>query len=523
MTQFRRSQHLWLELKIKFIIAEILIIGGVQKKKIIKKFPDSRLAKFFQFKLNSATPDLSEVTLATLLKQENISYRLRSYDDLFSKPHLIEKDLKDCSTVFVSATYLKDLSELMPVVEKVKCEHNKVVVGGALTGSLCHAWPGDKNVDVLAIGYGEYLVPALAPWIRGEENLPLSPPKGRLVKKNETYFLYSGVPESLSLDNLISPDWALSERDHQKKYRMVFYESVRGCPYRCAFCNYPYLFDDTKFRTKSAAKMIADWKSYAQMGVEYVTCLDSLFTMPKQRLIEFCQGLIDNEIKLKWVCYARTDDLCDEEVVRLMVASGCIQVQIGIESGDAVVLENMNKRTNPETNARALENCRKYQLTTVVTLISGFPGETKETIDRTIQFLERAPCDFFFVAVFSVRVPGVPILSQENRKKYGLKILDNDYSLSPYWAHQTMNCHEASLEARRMTAEIIKRNLSLDATLFYNEILDYDHNDREELLAFQSRAFRKGAFIKAIFSCILGSIDFFFKRDLKKTLAKVEV
>jgi anaerobic magnesium-protoporphyrin IX monomethyl ester cyclase len=518
LNQFEKSEHLWLELKIKFIIAENLIIGGMAKNKILKKFQNTSLARFFNFKLNSETPDLSEVTLATLLRDEKINYRLRSYDELFANRNLLERDLDECTCVFVSATYLKDLSELMPIVERVKRPHNKVVVGGALAGTLCNSWNGSQLVDLLAIGYGEYLVPALASWISGIDEKPKAPPLGRIIQKNHTFFMYSGVPETLSLDDLTSPDWELSEANHQKKYRMIYYESVRGCPYRCAFCNYPYLFDDTKFRTKSALKMVNDWKKYDEMGAEYVTCLDSLFTMPKSRLKEFCEGLINNNIKLKWICYARTDDLCDEEIVELMVKSGCIQVHIGIESGDENILTNMNKRTDPITNELAIKNCHKYHLTTIVTLIVGFPGETSETIDRTIYFLERAPIDFFFIAVFSVRVPGVPILSDLNRKKFGLKVLDNDYSLSPYWSHNSMDCFEATIEARRLTQEIIKRKIGLDATLFYNELLKYDYHDRDELLNFQKNAYENGWIIRICFSFIFRLIDIFFKIDLKDSL-----
>ncbi|MBY0414869.1 MAG: radical SAM protein [Bdellovibrionales bacterium] len=520
ISQFRNAEHLWLEIKIKLIFAENLILGNLEKKRWVKKNINPRLSNFFSFRLNSDTPDLAEVTLATLLNKENIKYRLRSYDDLFANQALIEKDLAECSTVFVSATYLKDLSELNPILEKVKRSHNKVVVGGALTGALHHNYQGSPSIDVLAIGTGEYLVPAMAGWIRGDLSEPEVPVFGKKEMRGSTLFLFSGADKELSLDNLESPNWRLSEIDHNKKYRMVFYESVRGCPYRCAFCNYPFLFDDNKFRTKSAQKMISDWREYQNIGVEYVTCLDSLFTMPKSRLVEFAEGLIRENIKLKWICYARTDDLCDEEVVKLLVKSGCIQVQIGIESGNAQVLNNMNKRTDPETNEKALLNCKKHNLTTLITLISGFPGETKETIDETINFFKRAPADFFFICVFSARVSNVPILSAQNRKKFDIQLLDNDFSLSPYWSHSTMNCQEATVHARRMTQELINQKLCVDASMFYSEILDFHHADREALLELQKEALKNGKFISMMFTGIFKVLDFFLRRDLNKSLPR---
>ena len=72
-------------------------------------------------------------------------------------------------------------------------------------------------------------------------------------------FVYSGVPAGRSLDELITPDWAGRSATTASGFRMIYYESVRGCPYRCNFCNYPFLFDDTVFRYKSARKMADDW------------------------------------------------------------------------------------------------------------------------------------------------------------------------------------------------------------------------------------------------------------------------
>ena len=116
LTQWRNARHLWLELKIKALIAENLVIGNLAKR----TEPDTALRDFFKFRINSETPDLTEVTLASLLRDAGIEYTLATYDDLFSNKKKIEKALDEYSTVFVSATYLKDLSELMPVARLVK-------------------------------------------------------------------------------------------------------------------------------------------------------------------------------------------------------------------------------------------------------------------------------------------------------------------------------------------------------------------------------------------------------------------
>ena len=124
------------------------------------------------------------------------------------------------------------------------------------------------------------LVPTLVRYIRSGFATLVAPVSGSVETRASTHILRSGVPNGSDLDFLPTPDWARAERDHGRKFPMVYYESVRGCPYRCNFCNYPYLFDDTRFRYKSAKKIADDWQRYREeTGAQYVTCLDSLFTM----------------------------------------------------------------------------------------------------------------------------------------------------------------------------------------------------------------------------------------------------
>ena len=246
---------------------------------------------------------------------------------------------------------------------------------------------------------------------------------------------------------------------------MIYYESVRGCPYRCNFCNYPFLFSDNRFRYKSARRMVEEWEHYiTTLDLEYVTCLDSLFTVPPARLREFCRTLIERRLNsVKWICYARADDLADENTTALMKAAGAHQVQIGIESGDQRQLDNMDKACTVESNARAIDLCRKYGLTTVVSLIVGFPGETDETLGRTLDFMRGHPPDFFFLAPFSTRATGVPMLSAVNRERFQLETTDHIRTGAPYWRHRTMSSTEIGNHLRALHRTLMNERIALHA------------------------------------------------------------
>lgn len=488
--QSRFAQNAWLDIKIKLMTAEPLLSMMLKRKLSpgVRRLARRHGRELLNSSSNVETPELTEVVLATLLQAESMTYQRASVADLFVDSERFERLLATSECVFLSATLLRDMSELEPLVQRLKRPHNRIVIGGALAGLICQDWRGMPGVDLLAVGYGEILVPALVAWIHSGYRQLQAPPGGRLVELEQGCILHSGTPAGKSLDALPRPDWALGFRDHGRSFPMVYYESVRGCPYRCGFCNYPYLFDDTRFRYRSAQKMADDWAYYVQdLGVEYITCLDSLFTMPKKRLKEFCRLLIERNIRVKWICYARADDLADETTVELMKAAGVHQVQIGIESGDQVMLDNMNKACSVEANGKALQNCRKHGITSIVSVIVGYPGETAASLENTFRFLRDYPPDFYYLAVFSTRAAGVPVLRAEQRQKFGLVTADNAYAMAPYWSHASMNCLQAAGHVRRLNQRIMRESIALNAVLFYSGMLDYQPRHRQGLLELQAR------------------------------------
>jgi hypothetical protein len=520
--QLARARHAWLDLKVKLTMAEPLVARVCEQALLPLRSPALRRAvrDYFAAAPETNTPTLTEVVLATLLERTGLPYACMTLDTLYADPARAECLLAETTCVFLSTTYLHDLSELETVVRRLKRPHNRIVAGGALVGVLKGQWGGLAGIDLVAVGYGEFLVECIARWLRSGGHDLRPPPQGRIEQGEQSAFLYSGVPATRSLDDLVTPDWGLAQRDHGRHLRMIYYESVRGCPYRCNFCNYPYLFDDTAFRYKSAARMADDWERYVkELGVEYITCLDSLFTLPRERLVEFCRLLIARRLGVKWVCYARADDLADEFTVALLKAAGAVQVQIGVESGDPRQLENMNKACCVEANRKALANCRRHGLTSVVSLIVGFPGETEASLERTYAFLEETPPDFYFLATFSTRVAGVPLLQPENRRRFGLEVMPNLYTMAPYWRHQTLSCAEVGNHVRRLDYRLMSNRVALNAALFYAGMLNFDPARRDLLLDFQKRVADKHSLVRSVFGVLHRWIDHRLRRDMARHFA----
>src|SRR5262245_35059586 len=176
--------------------------------------------RYFAGPAATNTPPLTEVVLATLAEKAGLSYQCMSLDTLFDDPSRAERLLAETNCVLLSTTYLHDLSELEAVVERLKRPHNRIVAGGALVGVLAGKWDGLPCIDLVAIGYGEMLVDAIAGWLRSGCRELVAPPQGRIEDKEHSRFLFSGVPAGRSLDELVTPDWRLAERQHRQRFRM---------------------------------------------------------------------------------------------------------------------------------------------------------------------------------------------------------------------------------------------------------------------------------------------------------------
>lgn len=420
-----------------------------------------------------------------MLSDEGLDFGVATFSEIYSNKALRTKLLKEHDCIFVSTSLIRDLSELLPLLRLLKTPNNRLVIGGALTGALHNSWQGLKEVDIFAVGYGEYLVSSIADWIKSDYQTINPPAYGRIVEKDFGFILYSGVPNSRDLDHLRLPDWSIADKVHDQKFTMVHYESVRGCPYRCSFCNYPYLFDDKVFPYRSAEQIAKDWQSYSERGVKYITCLDSLFTIPQKRLIDLCERLIEKKLDLKWICYARADDLSSLEICEIMKRAGCIQVHIGIESGNQQQLNNMNKRCTVENNRLAILNCQKVGINSFVSVIIGFPGETETSVWETYDFLHSTKPDMYYAALFSTRVENVPILSSENRERFKLETISGSSSSAPYWKHQTMDSVTACHLIEKFNDKMMNNMVSLEASLFYEGFLGYQRSQRAQLLAYQ--------------------------------------
>jgi radical SAM superfamily enzyme YgiQ (UPF0313 family) len=185
----------------------------------------------------------------------------------------------------------------------------------------------------------------------------------------------------------------------------------RGCPYSCSYCNVPAVIG-RKFRTRSGRNILEELR-YAQekYGSNEFKVLDDNFTLLMDRAKDICKLFIDEKLDMKWTCPngIRADRL-DEELCKLMHEAGCYSMSIGVESGDPVVFEKINKGEKLSDVEHGIRMAQAAGIQIHGFFIIGLVGSTPETDKRSIEFAKRMGISASWGIL--VPYPGTPVWGQ---------------------------------------------------------------------------------------------------------------
>lgn len=165
---------------------------------------------------------------------------------------------------------------------------------------------------------------------------------------------------------------------------MVMLIGGRGCTARCFFCVYPQLMHGHTYRTRSPEHLVGEmkWIQENMPEVKEIVFEDDTFTSDRPRAREIARQVKEQGVRLPFFANIRTN--VDYETLAALHESGLRECATGFESGDNLILANMRKGQNVEMQHRFMENCRKIGILVHGCFMVGFPGETKETLQKTL-------------------------------------------------------------------------------------------------------------------------------------------
>ena len=218
-------------------------------------------------------------------------------------------------------------------------------------------------------------------------------------------------------------------------YPMVTLITSRGCPFSCTFCVYPQTFTGRRYRSRNIEDVINEMEFVVREFPEAKSIFfeDDTLTANKKRCLKFADAILKRGIKMPWTANSRID--LDLETMMKIKAAGCRELCVGFESGDQNVLNSMKKRINLDRMYQFMKDARKAVILIHGCFMMGFPGESIESIKKTIDLAIKLNPDtvqFYPVMVY----PGTEAYA-EYKKKGWLTAQDYDQWLTPEGLH---NC-----------------------------------------------------------------------------------
>ncbi len=250
------------------------------------------------------------------------------------------------------------------------------------------------------------------------------------------YELTAKVPENNDM-NAVEIDWLGLSGGHLGATLQT--RTARSCAFNCAFCNYPTRAGKLTLASVDTIERELDSMA-ARGGVENVVFIDDTFNVPLPRFKDICRLMIRKNYGFNWFSYFRCSN-SDDEAFELMAQAGCKGVFLGIESGSPTVLTHMNKHATIEKYRRGIQQLHKNGVLTFGSFILGFPGETQETVQETIDFLHETKPSYFRSQMW-YNEAGTPI--HQKADEYGI---DGDGFV---WEHNTMDSLEAMEHIERL-------------------------------------------------------------------------
>ena len=341
---------------------------------------------------------------------------LRGIKKEFAIYHIPECD------IYLHSVYTLDYNEQLFLVKTIQETYPKSIhlAGGPHVREFTR-----ENMDIfdsLILGEGEIIiVKAVEDFLGGrlqkiyQEKIPVDInaypfgrrnflPKSITARKNMV-----GLRKKQGFENLIGTTVIFS----------------RGCPYSCHFCALRQSREDfpgIRYRSPDNVKKEIEYLK-KEFNVKAIVLQDEICVPLRKDLARTHLEAI-GETGIIWRGQCRVDGVT-EETAKLMKASGCIAMGMGVESVNQLSLNIINKNIDIERSRKTIELLKRNDIEVRIYMIMGLPGEPTDIVDQTWKFIEETNPDLVVLSLFTVR-PGTEMYNNPN--KFGLKLLKTDWS-----------------------------------------------------------------------------------------------
>jgi anaerobic magnesium-protoporphyrin IX monomethyl ester cyclase len=348
-------------------------------------------------------PPYDLMILGGLLRKNNIDFKI--IDAIGSKvsfselKKIIKKESPEIVVFTTTPTTIGNDALTAKIAKEVSKKIKTMVVNLSMQGMIGYDKLLDRyrNIDIMA--YGEPEIPLLN-LINSNYNpkkvLGIFYRQGSRTVKNRPQ-----PPENL--DELGIPTHDLVPlkvyRDPLMKRRpMTIVCTSRGCINKCIYCASKF---QRPVRSRSIDNVMEEIRLIKGLGIKEIKFFDCTFTNNLAWVEKFLKRMIAEKVNLSWSCDVRADRL-PQNIVKLMKRAGCHTVAIGSDSADQKILDNINKNITVKQIEDSVNRVKKEGMRVLMYFTFGHPGETKETIRKSIEFAKKMNPD---LVTFGIIVP----------------------------------------------------------------------------------------------------------------------
>lgn len=411
-------------------------------------------------KVLNIVPPLGIAYIAAVLERMGIEVKIVdcamgiSFDSLFNS---IRQESPDVVGLTVTTPAFVKAKKVATFIRE-NLPQAKILIGGAQVTALPQETLETGLFDIGVVGEGELIVEQLFKNYTNKRFDNLKEVLGIIYRDDNGIHQNEDQAFVEDLDSLPLPARHLLA--HPKFYRptpascrKVPYTVImtsRGCPSKCTFCDRK-IFGE-RCRMRSVNNVFEEIEEVvSKYGVKEIRFFDDTFTLNKKRVYEICDEFEKRKLKLAWTCLTKAACV-DGQLLKRMKQAGCWQVLYGFESGDDRILKLLQKGNTVELNKRAVRLTKEAGLEVRGDFIVGTPGETWESLERTVRFAIDMDLDYAHFNKF-IPFPGTELYQRLRQQGYSF-----DFSKSTILDHTQIHYVNEGMTKQEFSRFLDKAN-----------------------------------------------------------------
>jgi hypothetical protein len=297
------------------------------------------------------------------------------------------RNTDDCA--FTSRqSFIPEFIELVHVVR----EHSRaqIVLGGVGFSVMPERILSLSGVDLGVWGEGEFVLPRLAVSLeRGQpyQDLPnlIWRQDGQWHRNPPSWNILAELPS-------MSRTWV----DNQRYFRLggqAGFETRRGCSGRCIYCADP-VAKGSRVRLRPPAAVADELEQLIGQGIDVLHTCDGEFNIPEKHALEICSEISHRGLggRMRWYAYCSPAPF-SRELARAMRAAGCAGIDFGADNGNQAMLRRLGRDFGPDDICNVTRWTKEEGMAVMLDLLLGSPGETKGSIEQTVELVRKAGPD----------------------------------------------------------------------------------------------------------------------------------